>query len=219
MELFVIYFITRLTELKGAFDVVTVVSGVLMLASITGALINEFATDIADKDAEPVTHTGNGNVFMYQGFRRSSRRSLRYLIPIFVVSFTANILLPTSRDAVTIAGGYGLVEAVKSDRVQRLFHKSSQVATSWLDAQIGSAPSVGSAASSVAASGDTTAASSVSAPSARQNPGQPVSPASPASASDAIGAVTGALGTVKKLGDAASQVQGAIAAVRQTVQQ
>jgi hypothetical protein len=204
----------------GALDVVTVVSGVLMLASIIGALINEFATDIADKDAEPVTHTGNGNVFMYQGVRRSSRRSLRYLIPIFVVSFTANILLPTSRDAVTLAGGYGLVEAVKSDRVQRLFHKSSQVATSWLDAQIGSTPSAGLGAPAVAASSAATAPSSgVPVPSSGQNSGQPVSPPSPASASDAIGAVTGALGTVKKLGDAASQVQGAIAAVRQTVQQ
>jgi hypothetical protein len=215
MELVVIYFVTRLTALKGALDVITVVSCVLMLASIIGALINEFATDIADKDAEPVTHTGNGNVFMYQGFRRSSRRSLRYLIPIFVVSFMANILLPTSRDAVTIAGGYGLVEAVKSDRVQRLFHKSSQVATSWLDAQIGSTPSTGSAASAVAASVAGTAASSVS----TSSPGQSVSPSPAASASDAIGAVTGALGTVQKLGDAASQVQGAIAAVRQTVQQ
>jgi len=51
------------------------------------------------------------------------------------------MLLPTTRDAIVIAGGYGLVEAVKNERVQRLFSKSAQVASQWLDEQLNGPPS------------------------------------------------------------------------------
>ncbi|KWU19201.1 hypothetical protein [Burkholderia cenocepacia] len=223
MELFLIYFVTRLTELKSHLDVLSVVTGVLLTAVIIVYAANEFFTTPKDKDAEPTSHKGDSSVFLYQGIRRSSRRSLRYLIPFFAVSFVLNMLLPSSKDAIAIAGGYGLVEAVKNDTVQRLFHKSSQVATSWLDAQLGAdAPAKVSGAASAASA---SIAATASAPAAAASNAAVGSSAPDGASSNAgtkaeaaVDTVTSALGTVKKLGDAASQVQGAIAAVKQSVQ-
>lgn len=136
MELFLLYVITRLTELKDALGSIEVVSGLLLTLVIIGRIGNELLTDGATKTRPVTDGETNGDVFFYHGIRRTTGRGLKMFLPVFVVVFMLNMFLPTTRDAVVIAGGYGLVEAVKNERVQRLFSKSANVASQWLDEQL-----------------------------------------------------------------------------------
>lgn len=150
MELFLIYLVTRLTELKSGLDSIILVSGALLCAALAFRLLNEFLTDAKVKDTLAAEAESNSDVFLYQGVRRTSRRGLMLFTPVFVVAVFFNMLLPTTRDAIVIAGGYGLVEAVKNERVQRLFSKSAQVASQWLDEQLNGPPSKDAASTKAA---------------------------------------------------------------------
>lgn len=136
MELFLLYVITRLTELKDALGSIEVVSGLLLTLVIIGRIGNELLTDGATKTRPVTDGETNGDVFFYHGIRRTTGRGMKMFLPVFLVAFILNMFLPTTRDAVVIAGGYGLVEAVKNERVQRLFSKSANVASQWLDEQL-----------------------------------------------------------------------------------
>lgn len=136
MELFLLYVITRLTELKDALGDIEVLSGLLLTLVIIGRIGNELLTDGATKTRPATDGETNTDVFFYHGIRRTTSRGLKMFLPVFLVAFILNMFLPTTRDAVVIAGGYGLVEAVKNERVQRLFSKSANVASQWLDEQL-----------------------------------------------------------------------------------
>ena len=136
MELFLIYLITRLTDFKSGLSVVIWVSGILLLVVLALRVASELFTSAADKQKAAEEGEHEANVFIYRGLRRTTRRGLWMFTPVFLVAFGINMLLPTTRDALIIAGGYGLVEAVKNERVQRFFNKSAQVASTWLDDQL-----------------------------------------------------------------------------------
>jgi len=136
MELFLIYLITRLTDIKGALSWVVGVSGVLLAVTLVVYALNEVLTEAKVKAREADEGSTDGELYMYKGAQRVTKAGLRRFVPIFVVAFTLNLFLPNTRDAVVIAGGYGLVEAVKNERVQRLFGKSATVASQWLDEQL-----------------------------------------------------------------------------------
>ncbi len=136
MELFLIYLVTRLTELKSGLGTILVATGILLTIAVVVRLFNEFFTSAETKDRPVEDQSHDRDVFIYHGIRRTTRRGLWMFAPVFVVTLFINMLLPTTRDAVVIAGGYGLVEAVKNERVQRLFSKSAQVASQWLDEQL-----------------------------------------------------------------------------------
>lgn len=136
MELFLIYLVTRLSELKGALASIEVLAGILLLMTVLLRVGNEFLTNPSTREASPEEDRMTTDVFMYQGIKRSTKRGLWIFTPVFVLCFVANLLLPTTRDAVVIAGGYGLVEAVKNERVQQWFNKSARIASQWLDAQL-----------------------------------------------------------------------------------
>lgn len=136
MELFLIYLVTRLTELKSGLGSIIIVAGILVGLALAFRLLNEFLTNAETKDKPAEEAATDLDVFVYQGVRRTSRKGLLLFTPVFVVAIFMNMLLPTTRDAIVIAGGYGLVEAVKNERVQRLFSKSAQVASQWLDEQL-----------------------------------------------------------------------------------
>lgn len=136
MELFVIYAVTRLTELKEGLWGITLVSGILLALTVVLRLGNELFTSAEVSQRPPEDASDDRDVFLYQGIRRSTKRGLWWFAPVFLVFFSINLFLPTTRDAVVIAGGYGLVEAVKNERVQKLFTKSAAVASHWLDEQL-----------------------------------------------------------------------------------
>lgn len=137
MEIFLIYVVTRLTELKGALGLISFWSGFLVALAFLAAVLNEFLTEPDTKKVEIKDgETPEANVYYYQGVRKVSRRGLWFFTPVFVIVFTVNLFLPTTRDALVIAGGYGLMEAVSNERVQRLFGKSAQVAQQWLDSKL-----------------------------------------------------------------------------------
>jgi hypothetical protein len=136
MELFLIYLVTRLTDLKDGLHSIEICAGLLVAAAVVARLVNEFFTDAAIKDKVAAGHTDNKDAYYYLGVQRTSKHGLKLFLPVFVVAFVLNLFLPTTRDAVVIAGGYGLVEAVKNERVQRLFTKSTNVASQWLDEQL-----------------------------------------------------------------------------------
>lgn len=208
MELFLIYLVTRLTELKDYLTLISVVSGTILAAAIVMWFVNEFSTSAEHKVAPLSDSSSKHETALYLGYRRLFRRSSRYLIPLFAVSFICNALIPTSRDAITIAGGYGLVAAVKNERVQRLFQKSTQVATQWVDSELdgGNAGSKGTTPA--------TATSTAPAVNASQAASASASTSTPASLA---GTVDKALVTAQRIGDAASQVQGALTAVKTVV--
>jgi len=136
MELFFIFLITRLTDLKGALTWVFVISGILAVAALAGRIANEAFTEAKDKEQPAEGGQPKGGAYLYQGARRVTGAGFKCFLPVFIVTFTLNLFLPNTRDAVVIAGGYGLVEAVKNERVQRLFGKSANVASQWLDEQL-----------------------------------------------------------------------------------
>lgn len=53
---------------------------------------------------------------------------------MFAVCCSTNILIPSQKDAMFIAGGVAVIEAAKSDTAQRLASKSIVAIESWLDA-------------------------------------------------------------------------------------
>lgn len=136
MELFLIYVVTRLTELKDGLHSVAWLAGIFLLLTIALRLLNELFTEADTKDRPVEDAKDSRDVFLYQGIRRTTKRGLWFFTPVFMLVFIVNLFVPTTRDAVVIAGGYGLVEAVKNERVQRLFTKSASVASQWLDAQL-----------------------------------------------------------------------------------
>ena len=137
MEIFLIYVITRLTELKGTLGLITFWAGFLVALAFLAAVLNEFLTEPDTKKAEVKEgEEPEGNVYFYRGIRKVSRRGLWFFTPVFLIAFTVNLFLPSTRDALVIAGGYGLMEAVSNERVQRLFGKSAQVAQQWLDSKL-----------------------------------------------------------------------------------
>lgn len=140
MELFLIYLVTRLTDLKDGLSGIATVSGILLGLTLALRMLSEFLTEANIKDAPLEEQTHNKDVALYQGIRRSTKRGLWMFAPVFVLALVINMFLPTTRDAVVIAGGYGLVEAVKNERVQTLFSKSAQVASKWLDEQLNDEP-------------------------------------------------------------------------------
>ena len=135
MELFIIYLITRLTDFKSALTCLSIVMGILTAMALAIRLFNEFCTTYSIKD-RAAKNIENKETFVYLGVKRSSTRGLWWFTPVFVLVFSLNIILPTTRDALVIAGGYGLTEAVKNEKVQKLFTKSAQVASSWLERQL-----------------------------------------------------------------------------------
>lgn len=136
MELFLIFLITRLTDLKSALTWVFVVAGILAVAALVARVANEAFTEAKYKEPPAEDAPPDGQVYLYQGARRVTSAGFKRFLPIFIVAFVLNLFLPNTRDAVVIAGGYGLVEAVKNERVQRLFGKSANVASQWLDEQL-----------------------------------------------------------------------------------
>lgn len=140
MELFLIYLVTRLSDLKEGLHGISILAGVLLGAVLAARVLNEFVTSTEVKEKAAVETDPkkalSTDVFVYLGIRRSTKRGLWFFTPVFVLVFCINLFLPTTRDAVVIAGGYGLVEAVKNERVQRLFAKSAKVASQWLEAQL-----------------------------------------------------------------------------------
>jgi hypothetical protein len=136
MELFFIFLITRLTDLKGALTWLFVVSGILAVAALAGRVATESFTEAKVKDRPAEDASTDGDVYIYQGARRVTSGGFKVFLPVFILAFVVNLFLPNTRDAVVIAGGYGLVEAVKNERVQRLFGKSANVASQWLDEQL-----------------------------------------------------------------------------------
>lgn len=136
MELFLIFLITRLTEFKEALTWVFVVSGILAVVALAGHVANEAFTEEKVKKQPAEDAATDADVYLYQGSRRVTAAGFKRFLPIFIVAFVMNLFLPNTRDAVVIAGGYGLVEAVKNERVQRLFGKSANVASQWLDEQL-----------------------------------------------------------------------------------
>ncbi len=136
MELFLIYVVTRLTELKEGLHDIAWIAGIFLLLTIVLRLATELFTEAETKDKPAEEAKTDRDVFVYQGIRRTTKRGLWFFTPVFMLVFVVNLFVPTTRDAVVIAGGYGLVEAVKNERVQRLFTKSASVASQWLDAQL-----------------------------------------------------------------------------------
>lgn len=136
MELFLIYIITRLTDLKDALDSVVTLSGIFLTAIIVARLVNTFFTPVSVKERAASDEEPDLNVYIFRGVEQSTRRGIRLFAPLFVAVLVVNLFLPTTKDAVVIAGGYGLVEAVKNERVQVLFAKSAKVAGIWLDEQL-----------------------------------------------------------------------------------
>jgi hypothetical protein len=138
MEMFLIYVVTRLTDFKDMLSTVSLYAGILLGAAFVLRLVNEFFTSPETKDnaSKVEGEVTNAPVFVYLGIRRTTKRGMWWFAPVFVLTFGLNMLLPTTRDAVMIAGGYGIVEAVKNERVQQLFAKSAKVTSQWLDAQL-----------------------------------------------------------------------------------
>lgn len=148
MELFLIYLVTRLTDFKEAIDSVADVAGVMLVLTIVVRVLNEFITEPQDREKAKALETDKANevpasdgnyessLFFYLGIRRTTKRGLWMFTPVFLVCFVVNLLLPTTRDAVVIAGGYGVVEAVQNEKFQQLFAKSAKVATQWLEVQL-----------------------------------------------------------------------------------
>lgn len=148
MELFAIYLISRLTEFKASLSTISQVSATLLLACLAARLFAECGTSAAVKQQAAKDPEPSEDTFQYLGVRRVSQRGVKLFGPIFVLSFMLNMFIPTTRDAVAIAGGYGLVEAVKNETVQRLFGKSTKVASQWLDEQLNGTPKNDSSAES-----------------------------------------------------------------------
>jgi hypothetical protein len=137
MELFVIYLLTRLTDIKSGLSSVTFWMGVAVVLCLVARLINEHTTKVDMRDDKRETNEElPKDIYVYRRIKAITGRGLKMFVPVFVFAFVMNLFVPTTRDAIVIAGGYGLTEAVKNERVQRLFNKSTAVASKWLDEQL-----------------------------------------------------------------------------------
>lgn len=125
MELFWLYVITRLSGFKEALSDVSLLSGAMLAACIFFYFVAKLRTCDTER-----------KIFITAGILNQCRKGLWILVPLFFLSSSLNMLLPSTRDGIMVAGAYGVTEAVKNERVQQVFSKSAKVASQWLDAQL-----------------------------------------------------------------------------------
>ena len=58
---------------------------------------------------------------------------VRKLLRVAICSLIISVLVPSQKDAMFIAGGAGVLEAVKSETAQRVANKSVEAVERWLD--------------------------------------------------------------------------------------
>ncbi len=133
MEIFWIYLITRLDEMKDFLGTGQGFFGVFFVLSVVAYAIFRFTTKTLK--ASEVDAADYDDKVAYRG-KKVTVRGMWIFGILFGLFAIPNMLLPTTRDALVIAGGYGLTEAVKSEKFQTMFSKSTIVATSWLDEKL-----------------------------------------------------------------------------------
>ena len=111
-DLFLLYLLTRLNELKCVLTIVSLVAGVLF-----GLVALLYGATAAAGDDE------SSNTF----------KKFLWLWKPLTISLLLNTLLPTQQDVMFIAGGSAVLEAAKSDTAQRVASKSVQVVEKYLD--------------------------------------------------------------------------------------
>ena len=104
---FTLYLITRL-------DAVGVVTLVLSLVLALVALVT-FAWGVGE------------------GKLDKAQPRVRKLLRVAICSLIISVLVPSQKDAMFIAGGAGVLEAVKSETAQRVANKSVGAVERWLD--------------------------------------------------------------------------------------
>lgn len=111
-DLFLLYLLTRLNEIKCVLSTVSLTAGVIFggVALMYGITAMAGDHDVSDK-----------------------AKTAMWIWKPLVASLLLNTLLPTQQDVMFIAGGSAVLEAAKSDTAQRVASKSVQVVEKYLD--------------------------------------------------------------------------------------
>lgn len=102
-----LYFITRLGELKAVFSVVATISAFALVVMLFISIID-------------------GNLIKYT----------KSVLLAWAISCTLAVLTPTRDDVMFIGAGIGITEAAKSQTVKNIAGKSVQVIENYLDEQL-----------------------------------------------------------------------------------
>lgn len=116
-----LYIVAILSNLRQNLEDIYTTTFWLLLLTFGYHVISHLFTPASTKNTTPPTTPDTSDAYRYHEACRTTRLLLWMIAPVFVFS-------------------YCLQELVKNPRTQRLFTKSTAVATKWLDTQLGVSP-------------------------------------------------------------------------------